>query len=100
MLENIVLRIGQYRLMGRTVPTWRNRIEAELTSLEPFQRALSTADREALARLVNGVRNRRTAGGMLPAHDSWKPMLLSMLLECCTRISELERIIESLTTEE
>ena len=55
--------------MGRTVPTWRNRIEAELGSLENFRRALNSVDRNALDQLVNGVRNRRTAGGMLPAHD-------------------------------
>lgn len=86
--------------MGRTVPTWRNRVEIELLGLENFQRALSTTDREALTRLINGVRNRRTAGGMLPAHDSWKPMLLSMLLECCSRIAELEQVIERLASED
>ena len=75
----MVICLGQILLMGRTVPTWRNRIEAELVSLDNFQRALNAADRDALNRLINGVRNRRTAGGMLPAHDSWKPMLLSML---------------------
>lgn len=86
--------------MGRTVPTWRNRVEIELLGLENFQRALSTTDKEALTRLINGVRNRRTAGGMLPAHDSWKPMLLSMLLECCSRIAELEQAIERLASED
>ena len=86
--------------MGRTVPTWRNRIESELQSLESFQRALSTVDREALSHLINGVRNRRAAGGMLPAHDSWKPMLLSMLLECYSQITRLERLIEDLQSEE
>ena len=85
--------------MGRTVPTWRNRIEAELSSLENFRRALNSVDRNALDQLVNGVRNRRTAGGMMPAHDSWKPMLLSMLLECHSKIAELERTIEKLTDE-
>ena len=96
----MVICLGQILLMGRTVPTWRNRIEAELVSLDNFQRALNAADSEALNRLINGVRNRRTAGGMLPAHDSWKPMLLSMLLECCTRIAVLDRLIEKLSDAE
>ena len=96
----MVVWVGQFWLMGRTVPTWRNRVEAELHSLDNFQRALTSADRKALTRLINGVRNRRTAGGMLPAHDSWKPMLLSMLLECYSKISELESRIEKLITEE
>ena len=47
-----------------------------------------------------GVRKRRTAGGMLPAHDAWKPMLISMLLECSSRIKNLEKQIEQLTKEE
>lgn len=96
----MVFRLGQFLLMGRTVPTWRNRIEAELSALDNFERALSTADKRALTRLKNGVRTRRTAGGMMPAHDSWKPMLLSMLLECYSRIDELERTIDQIITEE
>ena len=80
--------------MGRTVPTWRNRIESEMTSLEPFRRALKSGDKILFDELLNGVRKRRTAGGMLPAHDAWKPMLLSMLIECHARITELEQRLE------
>ena len=80
--------------MGRTVPTWRNRIESEMTSLEPFRRALNSGDKILFDELLNGVRKRRTAGGMLPAHDAWKPMLLSMLIECHSRIKELEQLLE------
>ena len=83
--------------MGRTVPTWRNRIESEMTSLEPFRRALNSGDKILFDELLNGVRKRRTAGGMLPAHDAWKPMLLSMLIECHSRIAELEQRIENLS---
>jgi hypothetical protein len=80
--------------MGRTVPTWRNRIESEMTSLEPFRRALNSGDKILFDELLNGVRKRRTAGGMLPAHDAWKPMLLTMLIECHSRITELEQLLE------
>ncbi|WP_338173493.1 hypothetical protein [Candidatus Poseidonia alphae] len=83
--------------MGRTVPTWRNRIESEMTSLEPFRRALNSGDKLVFDELLNGVRKRRTAGGMLPAHDAWKPMLMSMLIECHSRIAELEQRIENLS---
>ena len=85
--------------MGRTVPTWRNRVEAELNSLNSFKRALNASDRQALDELINGVRNRRTAGGMLPSIDAWKPMLISMLLECQSKISQLEKRIEELEEE-
>ena len=82
--------------MGRTVPTWRNRVEAELNSLNSFKRVLNPNDKVALDNLMNGVRNRRAAGGMLPSIDAWKPMLVSMLLECYEEISKLKLIIEDM----
>ena len=85
--------------MGRTVPTWRNRIESELSSLNVFRRALNSSDRKALDELMNGVRNRRAAGGMLPSIDVWKPMLISMILESYRKIAELEDIIKQLHSE-
>ena len=85
--------------MGRTVPTWRNRVESELNALNAFRRALNSSDRKALDELMNGVRNRRTAGGMLPSIDVWKPMLLSMILESYKKIAELENTIKELQSE-
>ena len=85
--------------MGRTVPTWRNRVESELSALNAFRRALNSSDRKALVELMNGVRNRRTAGGMLPSIDVWKPMLLSMILESYKKIAELENTIKELQSE-
>ena len=85
--------------MGRTVPTWRNRVESELTALNAFRRALNSSDRKALDELMNGVRNRRAAGGMLPSIDVWKPMLISMILESYKKIAELESMIKELQSE-
>tara|TARA_B100001564_G_scaffold344627_1_gene342396 strand:- start:1141 stop:1401 length:261 start_codon:yes stop_codon:yes gene_type:complete len=85
--------------MGRTVPTWRNRVESELNSLNAFRRALNSCDRKALDELMNGVRNRRAAGGMLPSIDVWKPMLISMILESYKKIAELESMIKELQSE-
>ena len=88
-----------FRLMGRTVPTWRNRIESELSSLNVFRRGLNSSDRKALDELMNGVRNRRAAGGMLPSIDVWKPMLISMILESYRKIADLEETIKRLQSE-
>ena len=85
--------------MGRTVPTWRNRVESELNALNAFRRALNSSDRKALDELLNGVRNRRAAGGMLPSIDVWKPMLISMILESYKKIAELENTIKELQSE-
>jgi hypothetical protein len=60
---------------------------------------LNSSDRKALDELMNGVRNRRTAGGMLPSIDVWKPMLLSMILESYKKIAELENTIKELQSE-
>jgi len=85
--------------MGRTVPTWRNRVEAELNALSAFRRALSTNDKLALDELTNGVRNRRAAGGMLPSIDAWKPMRISMLREYHARIMRLEKQLDEMQSE-
>tara|TARA_B100000579_G_C22748264_1_gene812685 strand:+ start:65 stop:322 length:258 start_codon:yes stop_codon:yes gene_type:complete len=85
--------------MGRTVPTWRNRVEDEINALKPFRRGLNSGDKESLDALLNGVRNRRSAGGMLPSLDVWKPMLISMLLECYSKIAELEKLIHNMKGE-
>ncbi|MEJ6562398.1 MAG: hypothetical protein QNL85_01665 [Euryarchaeota archaeon] len=86
--------------MGRTVPTWRTRIENELHSLEMFRRALPSTEKPLFDALLTGVRNRRTAGGMLPSHDVWKPMLLSMLIEMMVQNAKLERRLDVLETAE
>tara|TARA_B100001113_G_scaffold276727_1_gene231304 strand:+ start:1060 stop:1353 length:294 start_codon:yes stop_codon:yes gene_type:complete len=83
-------------VMGRTVPTWRGRVEQEIEVLVPYRRALSAEDRCRFDTMLHDVRMRRAAGGMLPAHDAWKPMLLSMLLGAHERIHVLEQQLAQL----
>jgi len=99
LLTKILLRVVPFQLMGRTVPTWRNRVEDELSSLKAFKRGLNPTDKKSLEILMNGVRDRRAAGGMLPSIDVWKPMLVSMLLECYAKIVDLEEAIRRLRNE-
>ena len=82
--------------MGRTVPTWRGRVEQEIERLVPYRRALSLDDCCNFDMMLNDVRSRRAAGGMLPAQEEWKPMLLSMLVGAHQRIRNLECRLESL----
>jgi len=82
--------------MGRTVPTWRGRVEQEIERLVPYRRALSSEDCCNFDIMLNDVRYRRAAGGMLPTQEEWKPMLLSMLLGAHQRIHILENRLESL----
>ena len=85
--------------MGRSVLPWRTRIEAELHALGPFRRALPVDEQMLLDVLLNDVRTRRAAGGMLPAHDPWNPLLLSMMLGLSQRIHKLEFRLERLEGE-
>ena len=82
--------------MGRTVPTWRGRVEQEIERLVPYRRALSVNDCCNFDLMLNDVRSRRAAGGMLPAQEEWKPMTRSMLLGAHKRIQTLEGRIELL----
>lgn len=80
--------------MGRSVPTWRTRVDEELAALEPFRRLLPHDEQETFARLLSHLRGRRGLAGMLPAHDPWTPLLLTALLEAWVRIEALETRME------
>ena len=45
--------------MGRTVPTWRGRVEQEIEILVPYRRALSHEDRCRFDAMLHDVRMRR-----------------------------------------
>lgn len=71
-------------------------MEQEIEMLVPYRRALSIEDRCHLDTMLHDVRMRRAAGGMLPAHEAWRPMLLSMIVGAHERIQTLEQRIASL----
>ena len=62
VLHKHPLLVGSQGVMGRSVPSWRMRVENELQNLAPYRRALTPMDREAFDALLNEVRERRTAG--------------------------------------
>ena len=82
--------------MGRSVPPWRTSADAELNALMPFHRALSPSERLLLDQLFTDVRQRRSAGGMLPAHNTWQPIVLSMLIGLMKRLEEVSNRIAAL----
>ena len=82
--------------MGRSVPPWRTRVEDELQHLMPYRRALSSVDQAAFDALLNEVRQRRSAGGLLPALNTWQPLVLNMLVGLMAQVSQLTARIEAL----
>lgn len=82
--------------MGRSVPTWRDRIERQLEELNPYQRGLRSDERNAFEAMTKAVRERRAAGGMLPGENVWNVMLMSMLLGAWIRLESLENELNEL----
>ena len=76
--------------MGRSVPTWRTRVDQELEALAPYRRLLPLDEQAVLDDLLAHLRQRRGVAGMLPAHDPWTPLLLTALLEAWVRIRSLK----------
>jgi len=76
--------------MGRTVPTWRARIETRLREWEPFRRALRFEEKSAFDEMQRAIREHAAASGSLPASDPVEPLFLSMLLEVHMRLRGIE----------
>lgn len=72
------------------------RVESELQNLAPYRRALNPSDREAFDALLNEVRERRTAGGLLPTLNTWQPTVLSMLVGLMSELTRLSARLEVL----
>ena len=77
-------------LMGRTVPTWRNRLERRIEYWRDFKRVLRPVERDSLEDLASAVRRRSSACGMLPLSDEFEPIVLAMLIDINVRLSSLE----------
>ena len=77
--------------MGRTVATWRDRIERRIVAWARYRRALRLDDRIGFDRLLNSVRRRAAACGMMPASEGFEPAVLSMLVDLETRLSRVEK---------
>ncbi len=82
--------------MGRTVSTWRMRIEERMVAWNNFRRALRTEDKLALDKMAKSVRERASAGGMMPTSEPMEPMFLAIMVDAYCKMARLERRIEEL----
>ncbi|MFP4005823.1 MAG: hypothetical protein ACLFUR_03780 [Candidatus Hadarchaeia archaeon] len=76
--------------MGRTVPTYTRLIEERRRELERYRDALRRKDRKSFERIIEDSQKHRDAGKEMASYDSFKPMLLSIILEQEKRIERLE----------
>lgn len=82
--------------MGRTTPTYRDRLTAIEDEWSPFRRALRRGDQRRFDRLFDYARNRADAAGHLNHADPLAPVWMAVALEQERRIAELESRVDAL----
>ncbi|WP_336325185.1 hypothetical protein [Halovenus sp. HT40] len=82
--------------MGRTNPTYRDRLEALETEFSAYRRALRASEQEHFDRLFEHGRTYAHAAGYLNHPDPEIPYLFSVLLAQERRIAELSNQVEIL----
>ncbi|MGQ9583153.1 MAG: hypothetical protein ACUVV6_06525, partial [Thermoplasmatota archaeon] len=77
--------------MGRSVPTYRMRLEMLIAELRPYRRALREEDRAAFDSLMNRARGLASAAGYQAAADPLDTAFLSMLVGMERELGALRR---------
>src|SRR5690349_14001852 len=83
---------------GRTIPSWRMVVEAEIAKLRKFQEFLRTDDKLVFQDLVNQCKLYAPYASTMVSTIKEVPLLLSMLFGQHKRIVELEKKILMLET--
>ena len=79
--------------MGRTIPSYRQALEAEIVRWDGFRKALRGRDLEAFDSMMNACRVHASAGGMATRAILEEAMFMCILL---SQQKELMEIRESL----
>lgn len=82
--------------MGRTVPSYRQALEAEIARWENFRRALRDRDIEAFDKMMNACRIYASAGGMATRPVLTEAMFMSILLSQRKELAEIQENLERL----
>jgi hypothetical protein len=82
--------------VGRTNPTYRDRLEALETEFSDYRRALRASEQEHFDRLFEHGRTYAHAAGYLNHPDPEVPYLFSVILAHQRRIEELSVQLEAL----
>ena len=82
--------------MGRTVPSYRQALEAEISRWEGFKKALRGKDVEAFEALMKACREYASAGGNASRPFLSEAMFMCILLSLQRQIMEVREKLESL----
>lgn len=82
--------------MGRTVPSYRQALETEISRWEGFRNALRGKDIEAFDQMMNACRIYASAGGSATRPILTEAMFMSILLNQQKELMEIKEILERL----
>ncbi len=82
--------------MGRTVPSYRQALETEITRWEGFRKALRGEDLDVFDRMMNSCRLYASAGSMATRPILAEAMFMSVLLSQQKELTEIRESLERL----
>ena len=82
--------------MGRTVPSYRQALEAEIERWKGFRKGLRKKDAEAFDRMMNACRLFASAGSMATRPVLLEAMFMSILLHQEKAITEIREKLDRL----
>jgi hypothetical protein len=83
-------------MMGRTVPSYRQALEAEIARWDGFRKALRGKDIEAFDKMMNACKAYASAGGMATRTILAEAMFMSVLLSQQKELMEIRESLERL----
>ena len=86
--------------MGRTNPTFRDRIDALEDDWQPFRRGLRTRDQPYFDACFDAAAAHADAAGSQNPVDPWPGVLLAILVEQQRRIDTLEQHVSESNVDE
>jgi hypothetical protein len=83
-------------VLGRTVPSYRQALEAEITRWEGFRKALRGDDLKTFDKMMNACRMYASAGSMATRPILAEAMFMSVLLSQQKELTEIRENLERL----
>ena len=78
-------------MMGRTIPSWRMVVEAEIEKLKKFRDSLRLEDKPIFEDLMNQCKLYASAASALAYPVKEVPLIISMLFAHHKKMAELEK---------
>ena len=81
--------------MGRTIPSWRMVVEAEVEKLKRFQEFLRQEDKTIFEDMLDQCKLLASAAGVMASPIKQVPLIISVLFAHHKKLAELEKRLEA-----